>query len=66
MDVTVVTATLMLIFRYQLMISETYPEGRFYPYAGIGGTRANVDISESSDTAQGMISSDLGGLSYHF
>jgi hypothetical protein len=61
-DVAIYTASLILMFRYPVMISEEYAHGRFYPYAGIGALIAVVDISGANDTAQGMAGSDVGGM----
>jgi opacity protein-like surface antigen len=41
-DITPITALLM--FRYPMWVSEDFPFGRFYPYAGAGLTFAGVDI----------------------
>lgn len=62
-EASFVSLSLMLMFRYPLMMSEKYPHGRFYPYAGIGGTRAVVDISSpTNSSAQGTVNSDIAGV----
>jgi opacity protein-like surface antigen len=37
--------SLMLLLRYPLLVSEEYPNGRFYPYAGAGASFVTADVS---------------------
>jgi opacity protein-like surface antigen len=37
----------MLLFRYPLMIDDDFPNGRFYPYVGIGASLVVVDLSST-------------------
>ena len=61
-DISFASLSLMLMFRYPLILSEDYPHGRFYPYMGAGGMYTSVDISGPSYDATGTVSSDLGGV----
>ena len=61
-DVSFTSLSLMLMFRYPLMMSEKYPHGRFYPYAGIGGMKSAIEISAPSEQAQGQTDSDIAGV----
>jgi hypothetical protein len=61
-DVSFNSLSFMLMLRYPFLIHDEYPNGRLYPYAGIGAIWALVDIDAPSSLAQGSESSDTGGV----
>jgi opacity protein-like surface antigen len=44
-EVSLVSFSLMLMLRYPLLINADFPNGRFYPYAGLGASAVSVEIS---------------------
>jgi opacity protein-like surface antigen len=64
-DVSATIAALNLLLRWPLGVSDTFPQGRWYPYLGIGGgaeiARATVQGSGATDTDTAPVLQVLGG-----